>query len=79
LAEGATAGQSSRLPAAEYKPEQPTMRSIFALNHFRAILSSVVLLALLGRCSAVTIKHHAVGYQPPLCSHYQADDKIAVL
>ena len=48
------------------------------MSHFRAIFTSAVLLSLLAGCSTITIKHHAIGYQPPLCSHVHGDEKIAV-
>lgn len=48
------------------------------MNHFLSIITMVVFLSLLAGCSTSTIKHHAIGNKPPLCSQDQTDKKIAV-
>jgi hypothetical protein len=45
--------------------------------HFRSIIAIAILLFTMVGCSTVTIKHHAIGHQPPLCNQ-NVKEKIAV-
>jgi hypothetical protein len=47
-------------------------------SNFRGVFTGAIIFFSLVGCSSVTIKHHAVGHQPPLCNTAITDEKIVV-